>query len=69
MTDGAAVDIADEQILTQQILQGIRTLREHLDCSLHEALDAFVARYELLRAERPGEFTCGHEEYWVGFYS
>ncbi|MEW2610565.1 hypothetical protein AB0937_10200 [Streptomyces sp. NPDC047880] len=69
MTDGAAVDIADEQILSNQIIRGIKALREHLDCSLHEALEAFAARYEVLRAERPGDFTCGHDEYWTGFYS
>ncbi|MFB6849383.1 hypothetical protein ACFCXS_31630 [Streptomyces sp. NPDC056373] len=69
MTDGAAVDIADEQILSNQILRGIQTLREHLGCSLHEALKVFFARYEVLREERPDDFTCGHDEYWAGFYS
>ncbi|MEU7718140.1 hypothetical protein [Streptomyces tibetensis] len=69
MTDDATVDIADEQILSNQTILGIKTLREHLGCSLHEALKVFVARYEVLRAERPGDFTCGHDEYWRGFYS
>ncbi|UPZ29843.1 hypothetical protein MUK60_19795 [Streptomyces sp. LRE541] len=69
MTDGAAVDVVDDQILATQIIRGLVTLREHLDCSLHEALDAFIARYEVLRVERPDDFACGHEEYWVGFYS
>ncbi|MEU8557900.1 MULTISPECIES: hypothetical protein [Streptomyces violaceoruber group] len=69
MTDGAAVDVADEQIVSNQIIRGIKTLRDHLDCSVHEALDVFVARYAVLRAERPGDFACGHDEYWTGFYS
>ncbi|MFF4589202.1 hypothetical protein [Streptomyces sp. NPDC001388] len=69
MTDGAAVDVADEQILSHQIIKGLKTLRDHLGCSLHEALDVFAARYEVLRAERPGDFVCGHDEYGSGFYS
>ncbi|MEU1519742.1 hypothetical protein ABZ490_47820 [Streptomyces sp. NPDC005811] len=69
MTDGAAVDFADEQILTNQIIRGLKALREHLGCSLQEALEVFVARYEVLRAERPGDFVCGHDEYWSGFFS
>lgn len=69
MTDGAAVDVADDHILKKQIILGLIALREHLGCSLHEALDVFAARYEALRVERPGDFACGHDEYWVGFYS
>ncbi|MFD7137708.1 hypothetical protein [Streptomyces sp. NPDC059894] len=69
MTNGAAVDVADEQILSNQIIRGLKTLRDHLGCSIHEALDVFAARYEVLRAERPGDFVCGHDEYWAGFYS
>ncbi|WP_416986894.1 hypothetical protein [Streptomyces sp. T028] len=69
MTDGATVDVADEQILSNQIIRGLKTLRDHLGCSLHEALDVFAARYEVLRVERPGDFVCDHDEYWVGFYS
>ncbi|WP_121715234.1 hypothetical protein [Streptomyces sp. E5N91] len=69
MTDGAAVDVADEQIVSNQIIRGIKTLRDHLDCSVHEALDVFVARYEVLRAERPDDFVCGRDEYGAGFYS
>ncbi|MGI5139176.1 MULTISPECIES: hypothetical protein [unclassified Streptomyces] len=69
MTNGATISLADDQIFGNQILRGIKILRDHLGCSLHEALNAFVARYEVLRAERPEDFACGHEEYWVGFYS
>ncbi|MFJ4523202.1 hypothetical protein ACIP4Y_19965 [Streptomyces sp. NPDC088810] len=69
MTDGAAVDIADEQILNAQIILGIKALREHLGCSLHDALKAFRDRYEVLREERPDDFVCGRAEYWAGFFS
>ncbi|MCX5560747.1 hypothetical protein [Streptomyces sp. NBC_00038] len=69
MTDGAAVDVADDQILAKQIIRGLKVLHEHLGCSLHESLDVFAARYEVLRVERPDDFVCSHDEYWVGFYS
>ena len=26
-------------------------------------------RYRQLRAERPSEFACDHDEYWSGYYS
>ncbi|MCX5438562.1 MULTISPECIES: hypothetical protein [unclassified Streptomyces] len=69
MTNGSTVSLADDQILGNQIIRGLKILRDHLGCSLHEALDAFVARYDVLREERPEDFTCGHDEYWAGFYS
>ncbi|MEU6847374.1 hypothetical protein ABZ930_36450 [Streptomyces sp. NPDC046716] len=69
MINGATVSLADDQILNNQIIGGIKILRDHLGCSLHEALDALVARYEVLREERPEAFVCGHDEYWTGFYS
>ncbi|GAA3831872.1 hypothetical protein [Streptomyces chiangmaiensis] len=69
MTEDAAVDVADDQILSNQLIRGIKTLRDYLGCSLHEALDVFAARYEVLGVERPGDFVCSHDEYWVGFYS
>ena len=60
MTDGATVDVADEQILNNQIIRGLKTLIDRLGCSLHEALAVFAARYEVLRAERPCDFVCRH---------
>lgn len=69
MTDGAAIDVADDQILAKQIIRGLMVIREHLGCSLHEALEVFAARYEVLRVERPDDFVCNRDEYWVGFYS
>jgi hypothetical protein len=69
MTDNAAVTVADDDILNNRIIPGLVTLREHLDCSLQEALYAFTARYEELRTDRPGDFVCGPDEYWAGFFS
>ncbi|MFD8193107.1 hypothetical protein [Streptomyces wuyuanensis] len=69
MTDGAAIDVADDQILAKQIIRGLMVIREHLGCSLHEALEVFAARFEVLRLERPDDFVCNRDEYWVGFYS
>ncbi|WP_309144058.1 hypothetical protein [Streptomyces sp. PKU-MA01144] len=69
MTDGAAIDVADDQILAKQIIRGHMVIREHLGCSPHEALEVFAARYEVLRVERPDDFVCSRDEYGVGFYS
>ncbi|GAA0901435.1 hypothetical protein [Streptomyces thermoalcalitolerans] len=62
-------EVADDAIVAGQIILGLKTLRDHLGCSLHEALDVYVARYEVLRRERPADFTKSHEEYWANFYS
>ncbi|MEU0038979.1 hypothetical protein [Streptomyces sp. NPDC006333] len=69
MTDSAAIDVADDQILAKHIVRGLMVIREHLGCSVHEALDVFAARYEVLRVERPDDFACGRDEYGIGFYS
>ncbi|MGW0612650.1 hypothetical protein [Streptomyces sp. NPDC002788] len=69
MTEGAAVDVADDHILGNQILLGLIELRAHLGCSLHEALEVFSARYAVPRTERQDDFACGHDEYWAGFHS
>ncbi|MER5402275.1 hypothetical protein [Streptomyces sp. NPDC002599] len=46
----------------------LRTIRETLGCTVHEAIDVFAARYEELRRDRPDNFTVGPEEYGGGFY-
>ncbi|MEU3839224.1 hypothetical protein AB0E88_04215 [Streptomyces sp. NPDC028635] len=61
--------VADDMIVAGRIILGLMELREHRECSLREALDAYVARYEVLRRERPADFTRSHEEYWANFYS
>ncbi|WP_067400284.1 hypothetical protein [Streptomyces sp. F-3] len=62
-------EVADDAIVTGQIILGLKTLRDHFGCSLHEALNVYVARYEVLRRERPADFTRSHEEYWTNFCS
>jgi hypothetical protein len=43
----------DRDILERRIILVLRTIRDTLGCSLHEALDVFVIRYEELRRDRP----------------
>lgn len=62
--------MADDMIVAGRIILGLKTLRDHLGCSLHEALDAYLARYEVLRQQRPTVFdTKSHDEYWANFCS
>jgi hypothetical protein len=42
-TNGATVSLADGQILGNIAFAASSLPRDHLGCSLHEALDAFVA--------------------------
>ncbi|MBW8706851.1 hypothetical protein MBT84_45205 [Streptomyces sp. MBT84] len=59
----------DRDILDHRILFAIRVIRETLSCTIHEAIDVFVVRYEELRRDCPDDFTVGPEEYGQGFYS
>ncbi|MET7742745.1 hypothetical protein [Streptomyces sp. NPDC005385] len=59
----------DDDILERRIISAIRTIREALGCTIHEAIDMFVVRYDELRRDRPDDFTVGPEEYGRGFYS
>ncbi|MGW4562318.1 hypothetical protein ACWEN3_07885 [Streptomyces sp. NPDC004561] len=59
----------DRDILDHRILFAVRTIRETLGCTIHEAIDVFAVRYEELRRDRPGDFVVGPEEYGRGFYS
>ncbi|MEU6755404.1 hypothetical protein [Streptomyces sp. NPDC046685] len=63
------VTVADSEILAGLILPGVKAIREHLGCSLHEALRAFHERYEVLQREQPEAFVVAPGEYWSGFYS
>ncbi|MFF2767053.1 MULTISPECIES: hypothetical protein [Streptomyces] len=40
MAKGATVSLADDLTFNNQIIRGIKILREHLGCSLREALEA-----------------------------
>ncbi|MGI5419878.1 hypothetical protein [Actinomadura luteofluorescens] len=59
----------DEHIVRHRILAAMVILREEYGYSIHEAIDAFGVRYELLREARPGDFTVSREEYGRHFYS
>jgi RNAse (barnase) inhibitor barstar len=46
------LSFADEDILSGMAIRGIELFREHLGCSIHEALDILQSRSEYLRCER-----------------
>lgn len=45
------LSFADEEILSGTTIKAIKLFREHLGCSIHEALDILQSRSELLRRE------------------
>lgn len=59
----------DRDILDHQIMHAVRTIREAFGCSIPGAIDGVSARYEVLRRERPNDFTYPHEEFGRGFHS
>ncbi|MEU2620332.1 hypothetical protein ABZ642_19760 [Streptomyces sp. NPDC007157] len=59
----------DRDILDRRIVCALKTIRDALGCTIHEAIDVFAARYEELRRDRPDDFTVAPEEYGRGFYS
>ncbi|MFF6914073.1 hypothetical protein [Streptomyces sp. NPDC012466] len=52
----------DHDILAHRSIAAIATIRETWGCTVHQALDAYVQRYEELRRDRPGDFKPGSEE-------
>ncbi|MFJ5998916.1 hypothetical protein [Streptomyces sp. NPDC092370] len=52
----------DHDILAHRSIAAIATIRERWGCTVHQALDAYVQRYEELRHDRPGDFEPGSEE-------
>ncbi|WP_372407349.1 hypothetical protein [Streptomyces luteireticuli] len=55
-------DVADAEILAHRKIHAIAILRDHLGCSLHEAVDAFSARYEELHRKHPADFAAHPED-------
>ncbi|MDG4863246.1 hypothetical protein P8605_34425 [Streptomyces sp. T-3] len=55
-SERSGTDVADGEIVAGRIISGMKVLRGHLGCSLHEALDAYTARYAELRQQRPADF-------------
>jgi hypothetical protein len=59
----------DRDIVNHRIIFAINAIREARACTLREALDIFAERYEVLRRDRPDDFTVSREDYGRGFYS
>ncbi|MWA01439.1 hypothetical protein F8568_013820 [Actinomadura sp. LD22] len=59
----------DENIVRHRIMSAMMILREAFGYGVREAIDAFDARYRLLRETRPDDFTVSSEEYGRHFYS
>ncbi|MFJ8593371.1 hypothetical protein [Streptomyces sp. NPDC093598] len=53
----------DHDILAHRSIAAIATIRETSGCTVHQALDAYVQRYEELRRDRPGDFRPDSEEH------
>ncbi|MBT3074026.1 MULTISPECIES: hypothetical protein [Streptomyces] len=68
MTNDATFSLADDQILNNQTIRSIKTLREHPGCSLCEALDALGILYEVLRRETR-VVVSGHDNFWAYLHS
>ena len=59
----------DDYILQNKKILWIKVFRDHVGCSVHEALDALAYRCNQLREEKPNEFLQDHDDYWKHFYS
>ncbi|NUQ99495.1 MAG: hypothetical protein HOY79_24070 [Streptomyces sp.] len=66
---GQLPESVDHDILEHRIVNALGTIRRTLGCTLHQALDTFVQRYEELRRERPDDFTLCRDDYGRGFYA
>jgi hypothetical protein len=59
----------DRDILDRRIIHALKAIRDASGCTLQEALDVFVQRYEELRRDRPGDFSLSREEYGWNVYT
>lgn len=59
----------DALILSRSILLPLKLICEWSGVHFVEAMNIRDARYRQLREERPDDFCCSDEEYWVGVYS
>jgi hypothetical protein len=59
----------DRDILDRRIIHAIKAIRDASGCTIHEALDVFIKRYEELRRDRPGDFQLSREEYGRNVYT
>ena len=58
----------DARIFAGDILGALKQLRQYCGVSLGVAKELHWARYQRLRAERPRDFSCTHEQYWAEVY-
>ncbi|GAA3627016.1 hypothetical protein L7D48_26200 [Streptomyces sp. S1A] len=49
-------------------IQGVTLIEDDPGCSLHEAFDVFVARYDVPRRERPDDFPRDRTVYRENFH-
>ncbi|MGW8356527.1 hypothetical protein [Streptomyces wedmorensis] len=61
------LSFADEEILSGMIVKVIKMFRDHLGCSIHEALDIFQSRPEYLRREYSDGYMMGRASQATGF--
>ncbi|MGV9690963.1 barstar family protein [Streptomyces sp. NPDC003444] len=61
------LSFADEEILSGRNIEGIKVLRDHLGCSIQEALDILQSRSELLRRDHSGGHMMGRAGQATGF--
>ncbi|GAA1993723.1 hypothetical protein [Kitasatospora viridis] len=59
----------DHDILENRIVYALKAIIEARGCTLPEAQDVFLARYEELRRDRPDDFLLPREEYGRNSYS
>ncbi|MFK0290721.1 hypothetical protein ACIQU6_09610 [Streptomyces sp. NPDC090442] len=52
----------DREILEDRTILALKTIRESLGCTLHEAVDVYAQRYEELRRDRPEDFHHRRED-------
>lgn len=50
---GGLPESVDHDIVEGRTIIAIKTIRDTLGCSIHEAVDIYAARYEELRRDRP----------------
>lgn len=64
-----ALDVSriEKLIYGNEILIGIKYIKEYLRISLSESLELFEWIYRQLRASRPEYFRRSEQEYWNGF--
>lgn len=61
------LSFADEEILSGRNIEGIKMLRDHLGCSIQQALDILQSRSEFLRRDHSDGYKMGSASQATGF--